>query len=111
MDAGIRHDFKALLVAQPFWDDTRDRRAFLRDLFASHPLYEILIVEGKSATVASDWKRSAMPRCGCTLRCPTSSSPTPRREACHRSSTIRRTASGSTSNGRSTRRRMTSSHE
>ena len=54
MDAGIRHDFKALLVAQPFWDDTRDRRAFLRDLFASHPLYEILIVEGKSATVASD---------------------------------------------------------
>jgi hypothetical protein len=39
MDADIRRDFKALLLAQPFWDDTRDRRAFLRDLFAGHPLY------------------------------------------------------------------------
>ncbi|MCP5452247.1 MAG: hypothetical protein H6972_17175, partial [Gammaproteobacteria bacterium] len=39
MDADIRRDFKALLLAQPFWDETRDRRAFLRDLFAGHPLY------------------------------------------------------------------------
>ncbi len=54
MDAGTRHDFKALLVAQPFWDDTRDRRAFLRDLFVGHPLYDDLLKEGKSATVASD---------------------------------------------------------
>lgn len=37
--------------------------------------------------------------------------PNLRREACHRSSTIRRTASGLMFNGRSTRRRMTSSHE
>ena len=54
MDAEIRHDFKALLLAQPFWDETRDRRAFLRDLFAGHPLYDGLILEGKPATVASD---------------------------------------------------------
>ena len=54
MDVGVRHDFKALLVSQPFWDDSRDRRAFLRDLFAGHPLYDGLILEGKSATVASD---------------------------------------------------------
>ena len=41
MDADIRRDFKALLLAQPFWDETRERRAFLRDLFADHPLYKI----------------------------------------------------------------------
>ncbi len=35
MDAEIRHDFKALLLTQPFWD----RRAFLRYLFAGHLLY------------------------------------------------------------------------
>ncbi len=54
MDAEIRHDFKALLLAQPFWEESRDRRAFLRDLFAGHPLYDGLILEGKPATVASD---------------------------------------------------------
>jgi hypothetical protein len=29
MDAEIRRDFKALLLAQPFWEESRDRRAFL----------------------------------------------------------------------------------
>jgi hypothetical protein len=54
MDKPTRDEFKALLLAQPFWADERDRRAFLHDLFTGHPILDALSIPGSPRTVASE---------------------------------------------------------
>ena len=54
MDKATRNRLKDLLLGLPFWDQERNRRAFVADALFGHPIARSFVAEGEPALVAGE---------------------------------------------------------